>query len=127
MNGTDENHLRILLAHQPKAAKKGSLAFYTMGGGSPKRRVTALLPRNLRMDGPTDGPFVAVPKIVPIFLIGRAALISGNHFDLILSGHTHGGQYFPYNFLIWMGNPYFRSVGNANSCSVSTYNWLTLP
>ena len=36
--------------------------------------------------------------------------MSDHFFDLILSGHTHGGQYFPYNFLIWIGNPYFRSV-----------------
>jgi len=59
-NGTDSDHVRILLAHQPKAAQK--------------------------------------------------ALMSDYFFDLILSGHTHGGQYFPYNFLIWMGNPFFRGL-----------------
>jgi len=58
VNGTDSDHVRILLAHQPKAARK--------------------------------------------------ALASEHFFDLILSGHTHGGQYFPYNFLIWMGNPFFK-------------------
>lgn len=60
VNGTDSDHVRILLAHQPKAARK--------------------------------------------------ALSSDHHFDLILSGHTHGGQYFPYNFLIWVGNPFFRGL-----------------
>jgi len=60
VNGTDAEHVRILLAHQPKAARK--------------------------------------------------ALMSDHFFDLILSGHTHGGQYFPYNFLIWIGNPYFRGL-----------------
>lgn len=60
VNATDEDHIRILLAHQPKAASK--------------------------------------------------ALNSPFHFDLILSGHTHGGQFFPYNGLIWLGNPFFRGL-----------------
>jgi len=60
VNGTDSDHIRILLAHQPKAARK--------------------------------------------------ALSSDYIFDLILSGHTHGGQYFPYNFFIWVGNPFYRGL-----------------
>lgn len=27
-------------------------------------------------------------------------------FDLMLSGHTHGGQFFPFNFLVKLVNPY---------------------
>jgi len=60
LNGTDSDHVRILIAHQPKAAKR--------------------------------------------------ALSSGHFFNLILCGHTHGGQYFPYNLLLWLGNPFFRGL-----------------
>ena len=43
------------------------------------------------------------------FPLALPALSSDYIFDLILSGHTHGGQYFPYNFFIWVGNPFYRS------------------
>ena len=28
------------------------------------------------------------------------------HFDLQLSGHTHGGQYFPWNILVHLAQPF---------------------
>ncbi len=31
-------------------------------------------------------------------------------FDLMLSGHTHGGQFFPFNLLVGFFNPYSRSL-----------------
>jgi hypothetical protein len=31
-------------------------------------------------------------------------------FDFVLSGHTHGGQYFPYHFLAALAQPYVRGL-----------------
>lgn len=31
-------------------------------------------------------------------------------FDLVLSGHTHGGQYFPFNYLIQLAQPFVRGL-----------------
>jgi predicted MPP superfamily phosphohydrolase len=31
-------------------------------------------------------------------------------FDLQLSGHTHGGQMFPWNFLVWIAQPFSRGL-----------------
>ncbi|MDQ6983625.1 MAG: metallophosphoesterase, partial [Ghiorsea sp.] len=31
-------------------------------------------------------------------------------FDLQLSGHTHGGQYYPWNFIARMANPYIKGL-----------------
>ena len=31
-------------------------------------------------------------------------------FDLQLSGHTHGGQYYPWNFIAKMANPYIKGL-----------------
>jgi predicted MPP superfamily phosphohydrolase len=31
-------------------------------------------------------------------------------FDLQLSGHTHGGQMFPWNFLVWMAHPFTKGL-----------------
>ncbi len=33
-------------------------------------------------------------------------------FDLVLSGHTHGGQYFPFNQLIHLAQPYVKGLHN---------------
>jgi uncharacterized protein len=35
-------------------------------------------------------------------------------YDLILSGHTHGGQFFPWNLVATMGQPYIQGLHNRN-------------
>lgn len=35
---------------------------------------------------------------------------SENGFDLQLSGHTHGGQYFPWNFIVTLDQPYIAGL-----------------
>ena len=35
---------------------------------------------------------------------------SANNVDLQLSGHTHGGQYFPWNFLVTIDQPYISGL-----------------
>jgi hypothetical protein len=41
-----------------------------------------------------------------------AAETSG--YDLILSGHTHGGQFFPWNLAASLGQPYIKGLHNRN-------------
>jgi predicted MPP superfamily phosphohydrolase len=31
-------------------------------------------------------------------------------FDYVISGHTHGGQYFPYHFLVALTQPYISGL-----------------
>ena len=31
-------------------------------------------------------------------------------FDLQLSGHTHGGQFFPWNFIVGLTQPYLKGL-----------------
>jgi hypothetical protein len=35
-------------------------------------------------------------------------------YDLILSGHTHGGQFFPWNLVAALGQPYIKGLHNRN-------------
>lgn len=35
-------------------------------------------------------------------------------FDLILSGHTHGGQFFPWNLVATIGQPFIKGLHNQN-------------
>ena len=35
-------------------------------------------------------------------------------FDLIISGHTHGGQFFPWNLVATVGQPYISGLHNHN-------------
>jgi len=35
-------------------------------------------------------------------------------FDLILSGHTHGGQFFPWNLVATLGQPYIKGLHRHN-------------
>jgi uncharacterized protein len=37
------------------------------------------------------------------------------NFDLILNGHTHGGQFFPWNMLATLGQPYIKGLHRYNS------------
>ena len=35
-------------------------------------------------------------------------------FDLLISGHTHGGQFFPWNLIAALGQPYIKGLHNHN-------------
>ncbi|MBN1290753.1 MAG: metallophosphoesterase [Candidatus Latescibacteria bacterium] len=51
----------------------------------------------------------APPNDVKILLAHQPRSIfkaSQAGFDLVLSGHTHGGQYFPWNYLVYLQQPY---------------------
>ena len=40
----------------------------------------------------------------------KQAINSYNNIDLILSGHTHGGQLFPMHIPIYLWNPFFAGL-----------------
>lgn len=40
--------------------------------------------------------------------------IDTKNIDLVLSGHTHGGQIFPFNFLVKLQQPYTRGLNQHN-------------
>lgn len=55
----------------------------------------------------------AEPSDVKILLAHQPKSIdaaSEAGFDLQLSGHTHGGQYYPWNFVAQMANPYIEGL-----------------
>ena len=37
-----------------------------------------------------------------------------NNVDLVLSGHTHGGQIFPFNYLVKLQQPYIKGLNKHN-------------
>ncbi len=37
-----------------------------------------------------------------------------SNIDLILCGHTHGGQIFPFNFLVKLDQPYVKGLNIHN-------------
>jgi len=39
-------------------------------------------------------------------------------FDFVISGHTHGGQYFPYHFLVALVQPYVRGLHKYKNTSI---------
>ncbi len=39
-------------------------------------------------------------------------------FDLILNGHTHGGQFFPWNLLATVGQPFIKGLNRYNNSVV---------
>ena len=47
-----------------------------------------------------------------IYLKHRPELVDGDsaHFDLMLSGHTHGGQIFPFSLLVKIANRYIAGL-----------------
>lgn len=47
-----------------------------------------------------------------------ADFTNSEHFDLILTGHTHGGQIFPFHFLVLRANKYLAGTYNVNGTDV---------
>ena len=44
--------------------------------------------------------------------------ITDSRINLMLSGHTHGGQIFPFNFLASLANPFLYGLKNINNTQV---------
>ncbi|XP_072024787.1 transmembrane protein with metallophosphoesterase domain-like [Amphiura filiformis] len=60
----------------------------------------------------------------------KAALDSKYDFSLILSGHTHGGQFFPMNIFIYLMNPFYAGLYHVSEHAyvyVSSGTWYYGP
>ncbi|RDU74297.1 metallophosphoesterase [Helicobacter anseris] len=55
-----------------------------------------------------------MPKIPNLLLSHQPKVIyfldNSSKIDLVLSGHTHGGQIFPFNFLVLLEQPYIKGL-----------------
>ncbi|MGA9117304.1 MAG: metallophosphoesterase [Bacteroidota bacterium] len=61
-----------------------------------------------------EGAFRGAPEGMPRILLAhqpRSVVPAARAgFDLMLAGHTHGGQFFPWNFLASLSQPYVRGL-----------------
>lgn len=48
----------------------------------------------------------------------KQALSQYPDIDLVLSGHTHGGQFFPLSVPVYLGNPFFAGLYHYNGTYV---------
>lgn len=49
---------------------------------------------------------------------GTASLVDGLNIDLMLCGHTHGGQYYPFNFMVARAHPFIAGLYRQGSMQV---------
>ncbi len=61
-----------------------------------------------------DAAYRAVDQTKPVIVLshqpGSIPLVEGKRCDLILCGHTHGGQIFPFGFLVMLAQPYLTGL-----------------
>ncbi|MCJ7766745.1 MAG: metallophosphoesterase [Thiovulaceae bacterium] len=77
---------------------------------------------SLRMESlPVDTykAFAKVNKALPTILLSHQPksieIVTDNHYDLMLSGHTHGGQIFPFGFLVMLQQPFLSGLHTINA------------
>lgn len=73
-------------------------------------RINAYAPNLRRAMLSTD----SAPKILLAHQPKFIEEIKDEKIDLILSGHTHGGQIFPFNFLVKLQQPYVKGLNKHN-------------
>jgi len=63
--------------------------------------------------------FENVDKTVPTILLSHQPKsidhVTDKDFDLMISGHTHGGQIFPFGFLVMMDQPFLSGLHDINA------------
>ncbi|OOZ38761.1 hypothetical protein BOW53_14285 [Solemya pervernicosa gill symbiont] len=64
----------------------------------------------LDFDRAFDGVDTNIPTILLCHQPKGINLIKEHQFDLMLSGHTHGGQIFPFGFLVMIDQPYLAGL-----------------
>ncbi|MBU1643453.1 metallophosphoesterase, partial [bacterium] len=62
----------------------------------------------------TDKAFEKVNKNLPTILLSHQPksieIVTGKEYDLMISGHTHGGQIFPFGFLVMLQQPFLAGL-----------------
>ncbi|PIK33245.1 putative transmembrane protein [Apostichopus japonicus] len=80
-----------------------------------------------RSDNQTEA-LVHVGSAMPVVLLthqpsaAKQAILTDQKFDLILSGHTHGGQFFPVSLVVYLSVPYFYGLYHVKE---STYLYVS--
>jgi len=72
---------------------------------------------SMRFDAPildVEKAFKEVDKLLPTIVLAHQPkmvhVLSDKKYDLMLSGHTHGGQIFPFGFLVMLDQPYLAGL-----------------
>jgi predicted MPP superfamily phosphohydrolase len=69
-----------------------------------------------------DQALGGIPADVPRILLAHqprtAGIVGGDRVDLQLSGHTHGGQIFPFNFFVRLQQPVVAGMGVVSGIQV---------
>ena len=72
--------------------------------------------------------FAKLDKTLPTILLAHqpkdAEYIKDNKIDIQLSGHTHGGQIYPFNLLVKLFQPYFSGLYKHNKTLLYVTNGL---
>ena len=72
--------------------------------------------------------FAKLDKTLPTILLAHqpkdAEFIKENRIDIQLSGHTHGGQIYPFNLLVKLFQPYFSGLYKHNKTLLYVTNGL---
>lgn len=63
-----------------------------------------------------------VPRVLLAHQPRTARKVNGARVDLQLSGHTHGGQIFPFNFLVLLQQPVISGLRTVHGVRVYTHN-----
>lgn len=97
----------VVLRHEGAALVLAGVTDYTAHQFDPSHRSD---PHAAIANAPGEGPRILLahqPRSAP------AAAEAG--FDLQLSGHTHGGQFFPWNFFVPLQQPYVAGLKRLQS------------
>ncbi len=87
--------------------------FYLIGLDNPEDEVTQTLPELDKMDVPKDKP-----SILLLHTPTGIKSIKKSNVDLVLSGHTHSGQIFPFGLLVKLTYRYLYGLYNLGN------NWI---
>ena len=98
----------IPLLNESRRIGDASAAFNLVG-------INDLVSRRVgRMPYDVDAAFSQVDPDIPTVVLAHqpktATLLSNRSWDLMLSGHTHGGQIFPFGFLVMLDQPYLSGL-----------------
>ncbi len=118
----------VLGNHEFYLGQADSLAFHEAAGFQVLRGESVIIGEGLRLAGVDDPAgrrqsqkcmtdegvaLAGDPKGLTTILLKhqpRVVKASLGHFDLQLSGHTHGGQIFPFHLFVAMTHPYLRGL-----------------
>ena len=82
------------------------------------------MPHDKLLDSTTHPLRPAWQRVVVTVLAHQPKFINSisntSNIDLILCGHTHGGQIFPFNFLVKLDQPYVKGL-NIHNESTQVY------